>query len=178
MTIRELLEADPCVVALDITIRKDKRFVKDYLIGAHVTNGSYYEELGKNEKWTQYNRGYGSYKFRRAISFRPINYQDVEGGSSCGCILKNIPKRILDLPIDSLKPSRVMYSSQAYHNWSEFHGYYIDSPIEDDWKDLPEEKITRDLEEDPEEEYLTDEDLLKPKEENISFDDLLGGEND
>lgn len=24
MTIRELLEADPCVVALDITIRKDK----------------------------------------------------------------------------------------------------------------------------------------------------------
>lgn len=177
MKIRELLEADCFIVALDITIRRNNKFVKEYLIGAHVTNGSYYEELGKNEKWTQYTRGYGSCEFRRAISFRPINYQDVEGGSSCGCILKNIPKRILDLPIDSLKPSRVMYASGAYHNRFDFHGYFIDSPIEGEWKDLPEEKITQDPEEDPEE-YLTDEDLLKPKEENISFDDLLGGEND
>ena len=178
MTIRELLEADPCIVALDITIRRDKRFVKDYLIGAHVTNGSYYEELGKNEKWAQYNRGYGSCEFRRAVSFRPINYQDVEGGSSCGCILKNIPKRILDLTIDSLKPSRVMYSSGAYHNWSEYHGYFIDSPNYGEWKDLPEEKLDPGSSEDEEEDYLDDDDLLKPRDENITFDDLLGGKND
>lgn len=178
MKIRELLEADWCIVALDITVRRDNRFVKEYLIGAHVTNSYYDEEIGKNEKWTQYSQGYGSCEFRKAISIRPINYQDLDGGSTCGCILKNIPKKLLDLPISHMKPSRVMYSSGAYHNWSEFHGYYIDSPIEGDWKDLPEEKITQDPEEDPEEEYLTDEDLLKPKEENISFDDLLGGEND
>lgn len=177
MTIRELLEADPCIVALAITIRNDKRFVKDYLIGAHVTNGSYYEELGRSEKWTQYKRGAAPCEFRRAISIRPINYQDLEGGSTCGCILKNIPKKILDLQIERLSPSRVMYSTQAYWNWSEYHGYFIDSPIDGEWKELPEERIDPRLSDDSEEdEYLTDDDLLKPKEENITFDDLLKGE--
>ena len=69
-----------------------------------------------------------------------------------------------------------MYSSGVYHNWSEFHGYFIDSPIEGDWKDLPEEKLDPESSEDEEEDYLDDDDLLKPKDENITFDDLLGGE--
>ena len=176
MTIRELLEADPNIVALDITIRRDHWFVKEYIIGAKATSGPYWKEVGRNDKWIQYEEETSNKSKRRAISNRPINYQDTEGGSTCGCILKSIPKRILDLQIELLLPSTGCFFSSCYYRRSDFHGYRIDSPIDGEWKDLPEEKIKEDPSEVIEEEYLTDEDLLKPKEDNISFDDLLGGD--
>ena len=177
MKIRELLEADWNIVALDITIRRDSKFVKEYLIGAKVHSGIHWREVGKNDKWIQYEERGGLFQFRRALSIRDINYQDTEGGSVCGCILKAIPKKLLDLEIERLTPTDGIFFDRFSYRRGGFHGYFIDSPIYSEWKDLPEEKITQDPEDDPEEEYLTDEDLLKPKEENISFDDLLGGEN-
>lgn len=178
MKIRELMEADPNIVALSITIRRDHKFVKEYLIGSHVYSGKYYKEVGKNEKWTQLEEGSGFYKFRRAMSLRAINYKDLEGGSACGTILKAVPKKLLDLDIELLRPSSgIFFDCREYIRKGDYHGYYIDSPIDGEWKDLPEEKIVQDPD-DEEEEYLKDEDLLKPKEENISFDDLLGGEDE
>lgn len=177
MKIRELMEADPDIVALSITIRRDHKFVKEYLIGSHVSSGRYYKEVGKNEKWTQLEEDAGTFKFRRAMSFRAINYKDLEGGSACGTILKAVPKKLLDLDIELLRPSSgIFFDSWEYRGQGDYHGYFIDSPIDGEWKDLLEEKIVQDPTEEEEEEYLKDEDLLKPKEENISFDDLLGGE--
>lgn len=183
MTIRDLCEADPWIVALCIQIRKSgTKLQKEYRIGAGVETNRYWKYIGESEKWIRYEDSnpchcpdcYGD----KAISTRPINRRDTEGQSCCGVNLKAIPKRLLDLEISYIHCSSGIFFHTG-PGYDGYYGYYIDAYLPEGmerWKDLTEEKIS---ESDSEgfEEYISEApEQIQFGSENITFDDLLKGE--
>lgn len=141
MKIREVLDADLTVDKIDVTVRDKQttKFIMRYCIGRDVQPGRserflYETELGDVHGGGGMNTLYMS----RVIQYRQQEKKP-QGKEMCvGVLLGNIPKEILELPVEYMHPYDCGYSD-------EMHGYRIDSYV-DAWSGIPGETKQMELE--------------------------------
>ena len=127
MTIREVLEADCNADKIDVTVREKEttKYIMRYCIGRDVTPGKSQRFAYEAEAGDVYeNCRMKTLFINKIIQFHQLEKKP-QGKEMCrGVIMKEIPKELLDLEIEYMRP----YDCGWSH---ELHGYnfncYVDS---------------------------------------------------
>lgn len=119
MTIKDVLIADWKVDRIDITVREreSSKYIMEYCIGRDV-------EAGRSQRFayeTELGDVYENSKMKTLFMKRIIQYRHLpkkpQGKEMClGVLLEQIPKELLNLPIESMYPYHCGHSD-------EMHGY-------------------------------------------------------
>lgn len=127
MKIKELLTADWTVDWLGITVRDmNTNYLMGHEIGDKIDMGPGYRLLEETEVGDIYERsGFKKMFINRIIQYRkePVKAKGKEG--CVGVELEKIPKELLELTIDHLRPARTGTSDGM-------HGYHISCKV-DKW---------------------------------------------
>lgn len=134
MKIREVLDADWTVDKLVITVRdkRTSRFIMRYCIGRDVKPGKSERFLYETELGDVHGDGGMNTLYMRRIIQYLQQEKKPQGKELCvGVLLGSIPKEILELPVEYMRPYGCGHSD-------EMHGYRIDSYV-DAWSGIPGE---------------------------------------
>ena len=119
MTIREVLEADWNVDKIDVTVREIEttKYVMGYRIGRDVKPGRSERFLYEAEVGDVYGeQGMKTLFINRIIQFYQLKDKPQGKGMCRGVLIKEIPKELLDLTVDSMSPYDCGWSN-------DLHGY-------------------------------------------------------
>ena len=135
MLIRDLLNVDSNIVALDIDIRDNRlHLLENIRLGAQVEATRYDKFVSQNGDATVYkmvgtaNNETPRTCIRREIQSYFITEVSADGQTKprkVGIELKNIPKDILELDVISMSPSTIFYRPYTLGSQCGWHGYYI-----------------------------------------------------
>lgn len=140
MTIREVLEADWTVKHFEVTVRdEDSRYISSYLVGKDMSPAKYAKWICETEAGDVYrDNGRKIVVINRNIQFREKEKKP-QGKEMCvGVMTEVIPKEILDLTIDHMRPTDCGWSNGQ-------HGYEFTCYVKM-WSGIPGEYEQMELE--------------------------------
>lgn len=106
MTILEVLEADWNVDRMEVTVRNQcGEFITAYIIGRDVKPSKYHRYQYETKAGSIYESQGCKYVFiNRIIQHHQLDGKFREKAKSFGVLLEEIPKELLNLDIDSMRP--------------------------------------------------------------------------
>ena len=133
MIIREVLEADWNVDRIDVTVRNQcGEFITAYIIGMDVKPSRYHRYQYEVKAGSIYENQGCKYVFiNRIIQHHQLGGNFREKVKSFGVLLEEIPKELLNLEIDSMRPYHMGCSD-------DLHGYRFVCRT-NEWSGIPGE---------------------------------------